>query len=277
MKKTMSYHITVSGEGYVYAFKRAKKTDDLEAIKNALREDPFGASDYAVQGPGMEADIVIADEDGEEVMNDIVDACNFCDDVSSDKEPSDLSEDEVLVTYFKPVRGEYVDEDFEAPAELDDTGSCSNGDGEDIGVGGEYITSQLRGGVYLFTKMNFGDHQFNILKPEGECGPQIRIKTSDGAPYFVSEGPYRKFYPMDDDLKELIERHHDAFYPEDDEEADTCDAEEDIDLFISNLDMDELEQVEDSDADGLYIDSAEDRYYSLVKDGRILLSFESVD
>lgn len=264
-----TYHANIEGEGYIYAFKRAKKSDDLAAIKKSLKSDPFGFADFAVQGPGMEATITITNGDGEEIMNDIVDACNFNESIHDEKVPSDLAEDEVLVTYVKPAPGLYVDQDFDVTGELDETGTL-----DDMGVGGTYIEDITSNGAYVFTKMGFSDEDFEMLPVESEAGPQIRIKDSAGESFFVTDENHKKFYPMDSELEELIDRNHDALYPdEDDEDIDTCNAEDDVISFIGNLDLEFLEEVEDKDADGLYVDPDDDSCYELVKNGRTLLGF----
>ncbi|MEI7946578.1 MAG: hypothetical protein WCJ02_07770 [bacterium] len=81
-------------------------------------------------------------------------------------------------------------------------------------------------------------------------------------------------YPMGEDLAELVERHRDAFYPDDDNDPDTWDAEQDIASFIEQLEIEDLEEVQDYEADGLYIDVDDTSCYQLAKDRRTLLAFD---
>ena len=79
---------------------------------------------------------------------------------------------------------------------------------------------------------------------------------------------------MGEDLAELVERHRDAFYPDDDNDPDTWDAEQDIASFIEQLEIEDLEEVQDYEADGLYIDVDDTSCYQLAKDRRTLLAFD---
>ncbi len=81
----MQYHVEIKGEGYVFAFKRAKKSEDINALCKLIAEDPAKNSDFFAQGPGMDAEVVVTDEDGNDIMEGIVDEFNCNEDAEGDK------------------------------------------------------------------------------------------------------------------------------------------------------------------------------------------------
>lgn len=273
----MQYHVEIKGEGYVFAFKRAKKSEDINALCKLIAEDPAKNSDFFAQGPGMDAEVVVTDEDGNDIMEGIVDEFN-CNEDAEGVLPDNLAEDEVVITYLRKANGCYINEDFDSPVELDD---AAYNEDEETGLGGKFVCdSCLTNWRYVFLDMGIGDNKFKFLPVKPALGgARVRVWDNKSNRYFYNDEEFReKFLPLEElpgniasDLKKAI--------AENEEDPDTDNAEDDIRSAISGKELDEFDNTEDRFEDGLYFTPAEEEdetSFELVVDGKVLFGYETI-